>query len=369
MTRQRETRSLNSIPEESLAKIKVIGVGGGGCNAVNRMIEEDIRGVEFIAVNTDGQALMRSQAATRIRIGDKLTKGLGSGGDPTKGQRSAEESREDLLGLLLGTDMVFITAGMGGGTGTGAAPVMAAVAKEAGALTVAVVTRPFGFEGTRRRQVAEDGLAQLRDKVDTLIIIPNDRLLTISDKKSTLAQAFKMGDDVLLQGIRGISELITTPGEINLDFADVRAIMTNAGEALMAIGRGSGEGRAIAAAKAAIASPLLDISIDGATGVLFNVTGDETLTLFEVNEAAQIIANAVDPDANIIFGSVCDPKLEGEVRITIIATGFRNGAAHRQTAQVAEEEVVRRVVPAGRAAFDDANYDIPPFLRRGRAGY
>ncbi|MBI4496935.1 MAG: cell division protein FtsZ [Chloroflexi bacterium] len=371
MAKRKELRVPDWTAEENPAQIKVIGVGGSGCNAVNRMIEENIRGVDFIAVNTDAQALLRSQASTRMRIGDKLTKGLGAGGDPGKGAKAAEESREDLYNLVQGADMVFITAGMGGGTGTGAAPVVAEVAREAGALTVAVVTRPFGFEGARRKGVADEGISRLKDQVDTLIVIPNDRLLTISDKKVTLAQAFKMADDVLLQGIQGISELITVPGEINLDFADVRTIMSSAGQALMAIGRGSGEQRAVAAAKAAIASPLLDVSIDGATGVLFNVTGDESLTLFEVNEAAQIIAGAVDPDANIIFGTVCDPRLEGEVKITIIATGFRNGLApvhNGNGKKIVEEDVMRHVNP--RTAFqDNADLDIPPFIRRHRAGY
>src|SRR3990172_3911815 len=287
---------------ESFAQIKVIGVGGGGCNAVNRMIQEKIRGVQFIAINTDAQALVRCDAPLKIRIGDRLTKGLGVGGDPNKGMKTAEDSREDLLEAIQGSDMVFITAGMGGGTGTGAAPVIAEIARDSGALTIGVVTKPFTFEGMRRRMIAHEGLARLKEKVDTLIVIPNDRLLSICDKKSVMRDAFRVADDVLLQGIQGISELITTPGEVNLDFNDVRAVMSSACPALMAIGRGTGEQRAVDAAKNAIASPLLDVSIDGAKGVLYNITGGPDLTLFEVNEAADVIAKAVSPEADIFFG-------------------------------------------------------------------
>jgi cell division protein FtsZ len=315
-------RSLPQSDLDILPPIKVIGVGGGGCNAVDRMIEEHIFGVEFVAVNTDAQALMLSKAETKIRIGEKLTRGLGVGGDPMIGSRAAEESKEDLAEAVRGADMVFITAGMGGGTGTGAAPLVAELARQMGALTVAVVTRPFGFEGSRRRRQAEDGIARLRDKVDTLIVIPNDRLLAICDNRVTMAQAFREADGVLRQGIRGISELITRPGMINLDFNDVKKIMADAGPALLAIGRAHGENRAVEAAKQAIASPLLDSSISGARGVLFNVTGPEDLLLSEVNMAAQVINEVVDPDAEIIFGAVLDDTMGDEVQITVIATGF-----------------------------------------------
>ena len=345
---------------DNFARIKVIGVGGGGCNAVDRMIQEKIKGVEFIAVNTDAQALVRSQAPTRIRIGDKLTKGLGVGGDHNLGMKTAEESREELLDAIRDSDMVFITAGMGGGTGTGASSVIAELAKQAGALTVGVITKPFSFEGTRRLMVAEEGIRLLRQKVDTLIAIPNDRLLSICDKKCSMEAAFRTADDVLRQGIQGISELITVPGEINLDFADVKSIMKEAGPALMAIGRGSGENRATDAARAAIASPLLDVSIEGAKGVLFNITGGSDLTLFEVNEAAEIISKAVDPDANIIFGVVTDLKMEGEVKITVIATGFQRA----ESKEISLEEKIRELTPL--AFGDSSDIDIPPFLRRAK---
>ncbi|MBI2887686.1 MAG: cell division protein FtsZ [Chloroflexi bacterium] len=345
------------------AIIKVVGVGGGGSNAINRMIAERIAGVEFIAINTDAQALLRSEAPLRIRIGDNLTKGLGVGGDPAKGERAARESFDDLSEALESSDMVFITAGMGGGTGTGAAPLVAQVAREVGALTVAVVTKPFSFEGSKRRMVAEDGIQKLQEQVDTLIVIPNDRLLAITDKRLPLVEAFKLADDVLRQGIQGISEVITVPGDINLDFADVKSIMQNAGHALMAIGWGTGEDRAAEAARAAISSPLLDVSIDGASGVLFNVTGDESLALHEVNEAAEIIAKAVDPDANIIFGTVIDPRMDGKLKITLIATGFQgNALGARLVGQ--DEQVVTRLTP--RSAEEVSDLDIPPFLRRAR---
>ncbi len=320
--------NMSTLPAmEPFAQIKVIGVGGGGSNAVDRMIESEMRGVDFITVNTDAQALLRSQAPLRIRIGDRITRGLGAGGNPNVGQKAAEENREDLNEALKGADMVFIAGGMGGGTGTGAAPVVAEIARELGALTVGVVTRPFAFEGARRRQNAEDGIAALRDKVDTLITIPNDRLLQVADKKLPMVDAYKLADDVLRQGIQGISDLITVPGLINLDFADVKTVMSNAGSALLAIGYGSGESRAADAARAAIASPLLDIAIDGARGILFNISGGEDLTLYEVNEAAEIINRAADQDAMIIYGQVIDPRLQGDVRITVIATGFDNKPA------------------------------------------
>ncbi|MGQ9675020.1 MAG: cell division protein FtsZ [Chloroflexota bacterium] len=348
---------------ESFASIKVVGVGGGGSNAVNRMIQADVRGVEFVAVNTDAQALARTGANRRIQIGDKLTKGLGAGGHPEIGTKAAEETSDSIFEALKDSDMIFITAGMGGGTGTGAAPVIAQIAREIGALTIAVVTRPFSFEGTRRRVVAEEGIAQLKDKVDTLITIPNDRLLQVVEKKTSIEAAFKVVDDVLRQGIQGISELITVPGLVNLDFADVKTIMSQAGSALMAIGHGEGETRALDAAKAAIASPLLEVSIDGAKGVLFNITGGPDLTLFEVHEAAEFIAGAADKDANIIFGAVIDPRVQGEVRITVIATGFDGRASAAKPASAAPPpRKLREIVPAVHVDIEDI--DRPAFLRR-----
>ena len=307
---------------ETFARIKVIGVGGGGCNAVNRMIDEGMQGIEFITVNTDAQALVMSKAHTKVRIGDKTTRGLGAGGNPEVGKKSAEESSEELYEALKGSDMVFVTSGLGGGTGTGAAPIVAQIAKEVGALTIGVVTRPFTFEGGKRSQNAEQGIARLKEHADTLIVIPNDRLLQIVDKKATLQESFRAADDVLRQGIQGISELITVPGLINLDFADVRAIMSEGGAALMAVGTASGEDRAAKAAEMAISSQLLDITIDGARGILFNVTGGQSLTLFEVNQAAAIIKETAHPDVNLIFGAVIDPNMGDEIRITVIATGF-----------------------------------------------
>jgi cell division protein FtsZ len=307
---------------EGFAQIRVIGVGGGGSNAVNRMIQANMMGIEFIAVNTDAQALLLTDTPHRIRIGDKLTRGLGAGGNPGVGAKAAEENAEELYEVLKGSDMVFITAGMGGGTGTGASPIVAQIARELGALTVGVVTKPFTFEGNKRRQAAEEGIANLKQHVDTLITVPNDRLLQVADKKMPLKEAFRLADDVLRQGIQGISDLITVPGLINLDFADVKTIMSAAGSALMAIGEASGESRAIDAAHIAIASPLLDIDINGARGVLFNITGGMDLTLYEVNEAADIISKAAHPEANIIFGAVQDPAFDGRVKITVIATGF-----------------------------------------------
>ncbi|MCL5264203.1 MAG: cell division protein FtsZ [Chloroflexi bacterium] len=342
------------------ANIRVVGVGGGGSNAVNRMIQAEVQGIEFIAVNTDYQALQRADADKKIHIGDKLTKGLGAGGNPIIGTKSAEESAEELYEALKDSDMVFITAGMGGGTGTGAAPVIAQIAQELGALTVAVVTKPFTYEGAKRRAVADEGLSNLKDKVDTLITIPNDRLLQVVERKTSLEAAFRVVDDVLRQGIQGISELITVPGVINLDFADVKTIMAQAGSALMAIGRGEGETRATDAAKAAIASPLLEVSIDGAKGVLFNVTGGADLTLFEVSEAADVISKAADPDANIIFGAVIDPKLQNEIRITVIATGFDGKIPSVKPIPTATK---LREVPLQQPSQGD-DLDIPAFLRR-----
>jgi cell division protein FtsZ len=309
---------------EALANIKVIGVGGGGNNAVNRMITAGVKGVEFIAVNCDAQALMLSKAETRIQIGEKLTKGLGAGANPEIGEKAAEESREQIMEVLKGADMVFVTAGMGGGTGTGAAHVVAECAKEVGALTVGVVTKPFMFEGKRRMNQALSGIESLKAKVDTLITIPNDKLLQVIDRRTSMLDAFRIADDVLRQGVQGISDLIGVPGLINADFADVRTIMSNAGSALMGIGTAKGEGGAMAAAEAAIKSPLLEASIDGAQGVLFNITGGKDLSLFDVSEASNIITEAVDPNANIIFGAVIDESLEDEIRVTVIATGFKS---------------------------------------------
>lgn len=315
---------------EAYARIKVIGVGGGGSNAINRMIDEGIQGVEFIVANTDAQALMLTKAPSRVRLGDKLTRGLGAGGDPEIGRKAAEESSDELYNALKGADMVFVTAGMGGGTGTGAAPIVAQIAKESGALTIGVVTRPFTFEGMRRMQAAEIGIGKFKEHADTLIAIPNDRLLQIADKRASLQDAFRLADDVLHQGIQGISELITTPGLINLDFADVRAIMSEGGAALMAVGTGSGDERAKKAAEDAISSKLLDITIDGARGVLFNVTGGPSMTLFEVNQAAAIIRETAHPDVNMIFGAVIDPNMGDDIRVTVIATGFERSSMPRR---------------------------------------
>ncbi len=377
---------------EAFARIKVIGVGGGGSNAVDRMMAEGIKGVEFITVNTDAQALMLSKAPIRVRLGDKLTRGLGAGGDPEIGRKSAEESADDLYAALKGSDMVFITAGMGGGTGTGAAAVVAQIAKESGALTIGVVTRPFTFEGSRRMQAAEDGINSLKEHADTLIAIPNDRLLQLADKRASLQDTFRMADEVLHQGIQGISELITIPGLINLDFADVKTIMSEGGAALMAVGVGEGDERARKAAEAAISSELLDITIDGARGVLFNVTGGSDLTLFEVNQAAAIIRETTHPDVNMIFGAVVDPNMGDEIRVTVIATGFeRTGVprrilrpsrhkenkkenAHfihpveeRINVSVGAEPILTSTQVAERKpSYNDNDLDIPTFLRNRR---
>jgi len=341
---------------EQFAQIKVIGVGGGGSNAVNRMIAAGLRGVEFISVNTDAQALYLANSECKLQIGEKLTKGLGAGANPEIGAQAAEESREDIKQALKGADMVFVTAGMGGGTGTGAAPIIAEVARELGALTVGVVTKPFTFEGRRRAATAEKGISLLKEKVDTLITIPNDRLLQVVDKRTPILEAFRIADDVLRQGVQGISDLIAVPGLINLDFADVKTIMRETGAALMGIGVGTGDNRTVEAAKKAIASPLLETSIDGARGVLLNITGGVNLSLFEVNEAADIVAEAADPDANIIFGAVIDESLDDEVRITVIATGFDHRASERK--QIIEELAQR--------SFSSDDIDIPAFLRRKR---
>ncbi|MGQ9908716.1 MAG: cell division protein FtsZ [Candidatus Flexifilum sp.] len=317
-------------PGENFANIKVVGVGGGGNNAVNRMINEGLGGVDFIAINTDNQALSLSKARTRVRIGDKLTRGLGAGGNPEIGRKAAEESADELYEVLRGADMVFIASGMGGGTGTGASPVVAQIAKELGALTIGVVTRPFGFEGAKRQQSAEAGIEALKSQVDTLIVIPNDRLLQIADKRIGLQQAFGLADDVLRQGIQGISELITVPALINLDFADVRTIMSEGGAALMAVGRAEGDDRARRAAESAISSALLDVTIDGARGILFNITGGPDLSLFEVNEAAAIIKESAHPEVNLIFGAQIDETMRDQVRITVIATGFEQSRVGRK---------------------------------------
>jgi cell division protein FtsZ len=306
----------------NIANIKVIGVGGGGSNAVNRMISAGVSGVEFWAINTDAQALLQSSADRRFQLGQKVTKGLGAGGNPTMGQKAAEESREELSHAINGADLVFITAGMGGGTGTGAAPIVAEIAKEAGALTVGVVTRPFPFEGRKRSRQAEEGINALAERVDTLIVIPNEKVLTVAGQETPVQEAFLLADDILRQGVQGISDIITIPGLINVDFADIRSVMTNAGSAMMGIGIGTGKSRAREAAMTAISSPLLECSIDGANGVVFSIAGGNDLSLYEVNEAANVIYEVVDEEANIIFGAIIDEKLSGEVRITVIATGF-----------------------------------------------
>jgi len=349
---------------DALAKIKVIGVGGGGCNAVNRMIEAGIKSVEFITVNTDGQALKMSKAPQRFQIGEKLTRGLGAGANPEIGKKAVEESRDILTNALKGADMVFVTAGMGGGTGTGAAPVIAEIAKEVNALTVGVVTKPFSFEGRRRMNQAEVGVNNLREKVDTLIVIPNDRLLQIADKNTPMLETFKEADNVLRQGVQGISDLIAVPGLINVDFADVRTIMTERGAALMGIGIGSGENRAVEAAKKAIFSPLLETSIDGARGVLMSITGGSNLTLFEANEAAEIVSSAADPDVNMIYGVIINPDMKDEVMVTVIATGFEHRPDSPSTKSV--NKVDLRPFNSQSGASND-NLDIPAFLRRNRS--
>ena len=342
------------------ANIKVIGVGGGGNNAVNRMVESELKGVQFLSVNTESQVLELSKADVTIQIGEKVTKGLGAGANPQIGEAAAQESREDIIKALEGADMVFVTAGMGGGTGTGAAPVVAECAKEVGALTVGVVTKPFAFEGKRRRAAAEKGIEFLTQKVDTIIVIPNDKLLQVVDKKCSLSDAFGKADDVLRQGIKGISDLIQIPGLINLDFADVKTIMTEQGEALMGIGIATGENRAADAAKMAINSPLLETSIDGAKGILLNISGSANLSLFEINEAAEIISDAADPDANIIFGSVIDESLGDKVQVTVVATGFGNNA--KSVPEFGKTTTTSR--PASTTTTNSGIPDIPVFMKR-----
>ena len=362
-------------PQNYLAMIKVVGIGGGGVNAVNRMIEVGLKGVEFIAINTDAQALMMSDADVKLDIGRELTRGLGAGADPDIGRQAAEDHRGEIEDLLKGADMVFITAGKGGGTGTGGAPVIAEVAKSVGALTIGVVTRPFTFEGRQRASKAETGITNIKEKVDTLIVIPNDRLLDVGDRSTSVLEAFRMADEVLLQGVQGITDLITTPGLINLDFADVRAVMTDAGSSLMGIGTARGEDRAAEAARAAISSPLLEASIEGARGVLLNIAGGSDLGLFEVNEAATIITKAAHADANVIFGAVVDDTLGDEVRVTVIAAGFdRWGQRDDEelirpdedifSSTASEERVIRLDKEPERLVFDaEDDLDVPSFLR------
>lgn len=369
-----DVRSNNIVPG-SVAKIKVIGVGGGGGNAVNRMIASDVTGVEFWSINTDAQALEGSDAPKRLQVGQKLTRGLGAGGNPAIGQKAAEESRDEIATALEGADLVFITAGMGGGTGTGAAPVVAEVAKELGALTVGIVTRPFTFEGRRRSTQAAEGIEALQSRVDTLIMIPNDKLLSVISEQTPVQEAFRSADDILRQGVQGISDIITIRGLVNVDFADVRAVMADAGSALMGIGVGTGKSRAREAAVASISSPLLESSIDGARGVVFNITGGNDLTLHEVNSAAEIIYEVVDPNANIIFGAVIDERLQGEIRITVIATGFTGEVQARQPAKPTG---VKRPTPTpGTTSIPSTppvtdprtkanGLDIPEFLQRRR---
>ncbi|MCH4890226.1 cell division protein FtsZ [Acidaminobacter sp. JC074] len=366
------------IETEQFAKIKVVGVGGGGNNAVNRMIESKLQGVEFISVNTDKQSLFTSKAEYKIQIGEKLTRGLGAGANPEVGSKAAEESRDDIYQALQGADMVFVTAGMGGGTGTGAAPIVAQIAKEMGILTVAVVTKPFSFEGKRRMKNAISGIEALRNKVDTLVTIPNDRLLQIAEKKTTMIEAFQIADSVLLQGVQGISDLIAIPGLINLDFADVKTIMFERGLAHMGIGTAAGDNNIIDAVKTAITSPLLETTVGGATGVLLNVTGAD-IGVLEVNEAAELIREIADPEANIIFGAALDEKMAGEVRVTVIATGFDNDdVLYSKLPQVEQkkeaevevkkpvEEVKEEVVEQVEKTEDESDFDIPTFLRKKR---
>ena len=358
-------------PQNYLAVIKVIGVGGGGVNAVDRMIEAGLRGVEFVAVNTDAQALLMSSAEVKLDIGRELTRGLGAGSDPEVGAQAATDHRKDIEEALSGADMVFITAGEGGGTGTGAAPVIAEISKGLGALTIAVVTRPFGFEGRRRSVQAESGIQALRDKVDTQIVIPNDRLLSISDDHTSVVEAFRKADEVLLHGVQGITDLITTPGLINTDFADVRMVMQDAGSALMGVGISSGEGKAVSAARKAIASPLLEASIEGARGILLSIAGGPDLGIFEVNEAAEIVQGVAHPDANIIFGTVVDDSMGDHIRVTVIAAGFDRWNGERATRLSAADSLDSPETPdVFRAAEDDLlssdaedEFDIPSFLR------
>ncbi len=337
------------------ARIKVVGCGGGGCNAITRMVREGIDGVEFIAINADAQALEATEASVKLQVGERITRGLGVGGDHELGRRAAEETQDQIRELVSGSDMIFVAAGMGGGTGTGTAPLVAEMAKDTGALTIAVVTKPFSFEGARRVSVAEEGVALLGEHVDTLIVIPNDKLLEVCDQKTVVDSAFKMADDVIMSGVRAITEVITVPGLINLDFADVKAVMSDGGQAWLSIGKGTGPNRATEAAKAALHSQLLEVSVKGASGVLFNVTGGPNLTLHEVDEAAKVIQAEVDPSANIIFGVVFDPRLENELHITLVATGFAKGKMTPRT------EDLRRML---KRTEEEGELDIPTFIRR-----
>jgi cell division protein FtsZ len=345
-----------------LAVIKVVGVGGGGTNAVNRMVDAGLSGVEFIAVNTDAQALLMADADVKIHIGSKETRGLGAGADPAVGHAAAQESRDELKEALKGADMIFVTAGEGGGTGTGGAPIVAELGRELDALTVGVVTKPFGFEGRRRAEQAEVGIQNLRDRVDTLIVIENDRLLQVVEKKTPVTEAFRIADDILRQGVQGITDLITVPGIVNLDFADVRTIMRDAGSALMGIGVASGENRAAEAARTAVSSPLLEQSVDGATGILLNITGGTALGLFEVNEAAEVVTGAADQNANVIFGAVIDESLGDEVRVTVIATGFGT-LRRRRRIETPAEVLAGAGAPEQRSELSDSELEIPSFLR------
>ena len=343
--------------EDTFARIKVVGIGGSGSHAVNRMVESKIKGVEFVAINTDAQDLYHCEAPIKVHVGQTTTRGLGAGSDPEMGKAAAEENKEEIYNALKDADMVFVTYGAGGGTGTGAGPLIAEIARELGALTVAVVTKPFSFEGLRRKKIAEEGIEELRGKVDTLIVIPNDRLLQVIDKKTSLSDAFSVIDDVLRQGVQGISDLITQHGMINVDFADVKAIMANSGSALMGIGRGTGDSRTLEAAKQAVDSPLLELSIDGAKGILFNITGGPDLGMYEIDEAARIITEAADPDANIIFGAVIDEAMQGEVKITVVATGFDDvalGSMPRKKIEQSKSEPEE----------DKEELDVPAFIRK-----
>src|SRR3954451_12641808 len=362
----RATLSVRDQTGNFLAVIKVVGVGGGGTNAVNRMVDAGLTGVEFIAVNTDAQALLMCDADVKIHIGSQATRGLGAGADPAVGKAAAQESRDELKEALKGADMIFVTAGEGGGTGTGGAPILGELAgEELGALTVGVVTRPFSFEGRKRAQQAERGIEDLRDTVDTLIVIENDRLLQVVEKRTSIVDAFRLADDVLRQGVQGITDLITIPGLVNLDFADVRTIMRGAGSALMGIGAATGENRATEAAQAAVSSPLLEASIEGATGILLNVTGGSEIGLFEVNEAAEVVTGAADQNANVIFGAVIDESLDDEVRVTVMAPGFGAGARRRRRRETALEPPIPTAEPAGRTGFDVSRdvLEVPSFLR------
>ncbi|MBI2849574.1 MAG: cell division protein FtsZ [Chloroflexi bacterium] len=342
----------------STAKIKVIGLGGSGCNAVTRMVREQIRGVEFITMNTDAQHLAVTEAPVRLQIGERVTRGLGAGGDHRIGRRSAEENRDEIKQAVTGADMVFVTAGMGGGTGTGSAPVVAGIARESGALTIAVVTKPFGFEGAHRKRVAEEGIQDLMEQVDTLIIVPNDRVLQLCDRKTNVDEAFKYADEVLQQGVQAITEVITQPGLINLDFADVRSVMKDAGPAWMSIGHGTGKNRAVEAARQALASPLLDVSMAGARGVLLNISGGSDLSLHEVAAAAELVKQAVDPEANVIFGVVLDENMRRDVRLTLVATGF---ATKEAMANATREREMGEMLKG----IKEEELDTPSYIRQG----